>query len=232
MPDDLSVIEHGDAVGNLARADQIVGDRQRRCAGVFHGVDDEIVDDVRHDRIETGGRFVEEDDLGIGGHGARQPDALLHAAGEFCGTQFTDFRTQTDLGKFFHGNVACLAALHAASLDQAKRNVLPHIQAIEESRPLKQHAEFSQVGFARIAAKSRHRLSIHQNLARVGAQESEHAFDHHRFAAAGAADHHQRLTRLDREVDAVEHHFRAEALLDASQLHLCRALFARHYGVS
>ncbi len=83
VPDDLALVEHGDAVGDLARADHVVGDGKRRGADILHRRDDQIVDHVGHDGIEAGGRLVEEDDLRIGGDGARQADALLHAAGQF-----------------------------------------------------------------------------------------------------------------------------------------------------
>src|SRR5450631_4297041 len=49
VPDDLALVEHGDAVGDLARADHVVGDRQGGCSHISHRVDDKFVDDVGHD---------------------------------------------------------------------------------------------------------------------------------------------------------------------------------------
>ncbi len=67
--------------------------------------DDEVVDDVGHDRIEARGRLVEEDDLGIGGDGAGQADALLHAAGQFRRAEIGDIAGEADLGQLLDGDV-------------------------------------------------------------------------------------------------------------------------------
>src|SRR5262245_37342195 len=80
LPDDLAFVDHGDAVGNLAGRRHVVGDGDGGGTQALHAVNDEVVNDVGHDRVETGGRLVEEDNLGIGGDGARQANALLHAA--------------------------------------------------------------------------------------------------------------------------------------------------------
>ena len=81
---------------------------------------------------------------GIGGDGARQADALLHAAGEFGRRKLRDLGAEPDLGELFDRDVARLAARHAAALDQAERDVLPDGQAVEQRRALEQHAEFAQ----------------------------------------------------------------------------------------
>src|SRR5262245_39493307 len=65
LPDDLALVDHGDAVGDLACRRHVVGDGDGRCAQALHTVNDEVVDDVGHDRVETSGRLVEEDNLGI-----------------------------------------------------------------------------------------------------------------------------------------------------------------------
>ena len=44
--------------------------------------DDQLVDDVAHDRVEAGGRLVVEQHLGVHGQRPGQADALPHAAGE------------------------------------------------------------------------------------------------------------------------------------------------------
>ena len=205
-----------------------MGDRKRRDAQILHRVDDQIVDDVGHDRIKARGRLVEEDDVGIGGDGARQPHALLHAAGQFGRRQHGDICIEADLGELLDGDVARLAARHAAALDQAEGDILPHRQAVEERGRLEQHAEFPQHRVARAAANARHILAIDEDLALVGPEDAEHAFDHHRFAGARAADHHQRFPGIQGQVDAVEHDLAAEALLDAPEFDLRGALKLCH----
>ncbi len=76
----LPRIDHGDAIGDLARRGHVVRDRDRGGAEIVHALDDEFVDHVGHDRVEPGGGLVEDDDLGFGGDGARQCHAFLHPA--------------------------------------------------------------------------------------------------------------------------------------------------------
>ncbi len=45
-------------------------------------LEDQVVEQARADRIEPGRRLVEEQDVGIERHGARQAGALLHAAAD------------------------------------------------------------------------------------------------------------------------------------------------------
>ena len=92
-------------------------------------------------------------------------------------------------------------------MDETEGDVLPDPERVEQRRALEQHAELAQHHVARMAVKMRHQLAVDENLAGIGAQNAEHAFDHHRFAGAGPADHHQRLAVVDLEIDAVEHHF-------------------------
>ena len=82
---DLAVVEHGDSIGNLVRRDHIVGDGQRGGVEAIVEVEDQIVDLVGENRIEAGGGLVVENDLRFERNGPRQPDALLHAAGELGG---------------------------------------------------------------------------------------------------------------------------------------------------
>src|SRR5205823_3761829 len=63
-------------------------------------------------------------------------------------------------------------------------------------------------------------LPVDPDRAGVGLKQAEDAFEHHRLAGAGAADHDDALPFADVEVDAVEHQFRPEALPEAAHLDL------------
>src|SRR5579883_1426639 len=78
-PNDSSAIKHGDAIGDLAHAGHVMGDGQGGRPQLLHAFANEVVNHVAHDRIQSGGGLVEEDDLGIGGDGARKSHPLLHA---------------------------------------------------------------------------------------------------------------------------------------------------------
>src|SRR5690348_2244131 len=130
-PDNTPFVDHGDTVGDLARARHVMGDGDGGGAKVAHALHDQLVDDVGHDRVEPGGGLVEDDDLGLRRDGARQADALLHAARQLRWPELADFRSQSDIGELGNGDLLGLIALHAAPLDEREGDVLPHRNRIE-----------------------------------------------------------------------------------------------------
>jgi hypothetical protein len=125
LPDDPALVDHGDVVGDLAGRRHVVGDRDGGGAEALDAVDDEIVDDVGHDRVEAGRRLVEEDDLGVRGDGAGEADALLHAARQLGREQLGDVGAEAHLLELVERDVLGLVARHLAALDQAEGDVLP-----------------------------------------------------------------------------------------------------------
>src|SRR5260370_1103539 len=140
VPDDFSVIDHGDPVGDLARRDHVVGDRYSRGAELLDAFHDELVDDVGHDRVEPARRLVEEDDLRLGGDGARQCDPLLHAARQFGRHELGDVGAEPDRGKLLQRDILGLGTAHSVTHDQAERYVLPHRLRVVRRASLEQHA--------------------------------------------------------------------------------------------
>ena len=179
-----------------------------------HAFDDQIVDDVGHDRIEAGGRLVEEDDLGLGGDGARQADALLHAARQFGRPQLGRLRGRARPRASFSIAISLrLRARHAAALDQAERDILPDAAANRTARALEQHAEFAASALrARRARSAGDLLAVDLDRAGIGLEQAEDAFDQHRFAGARAADDDEALAGAAVEIDAVEHDLAPERL--------------------
>src|SRR5262245_3562433 len=75
-------IEHDHAIGDLGHGLHVVGhDDSGRLLGAL-GLENQLVDDVAHDRIETSRGFVVEHHLGVECERPSQPDALALAAGE------------------------------------------------------------------------------------------------------------------------------------------------------
>src|SRR6266566_4498192 len=132
--------------------------------------------------------------------GAGEPDALLHAAGKLRRGKLGDFGAETDLGQLFQRDFARLSAADAAALDQAEGDVLPNRQTVEQRSALKQHAEFAQKSIALAAAETCYLLAVDRDRARIGAQDSEHAFDGHRFAAAGPAEDDEGIAVIHSEI--------------------------------
>src|SRR5690606_21961613 len=219
-PDDLALVDHRYAIPDLAHTRHVMRDRKCRRAEILHAVHNEIIDDVSRDRIKARGRLVEEDDLGFRCNGASKAHALLHAAGKFCGIKITHFRAQSHLGERCNGDVLRLFALHLAALNKTEGHILPDGQAVKQRSALQAHAELAQHLFTLTGIHLQDVFSVHKNLAAIGTDDAEHAFDHHRLAGTRPADHNERLAFRHGEVDAVQHNFLAEALIDIPEFDL------------
>ena len=75
-------VEEDAVVADGEDARQLVRDDDDRRAEAVAQLEDQVVEQARADRVEAGRRLVEEQDLGIERHGARQAGALLHAAAD------------------------------------------------------------------------------------------------------------------------------------------------------
>src|SRR5213595_78456 len=116
---------------------------------------------------------------------------------------------------FFERDLARCGAIHTAALDEAKGDVFPDAQRIEQRAALKQHAEFAHDLLAPAAAQPDGFRAIDSNRSGLGPHDPEDTFDQYRFPGARAADDDEALTGRDCEVDAVEHTLPAKRLLDS-----------------
>ncbi len=80
--DDLAGVHHADAVAHRTDHTEVVGDQQDRRVGLLAQGADEVEDFGLDRGVEAGGRFVEDEQLGVARQGHGDDDALLHAAGE------------------------------------------------------------------------------------------------------------------------------------------------------
>ena len=175
--------------------------------------------------VEAGFTAIKFDPAGAytvrGGHQPTMPDldrseAFCRAIRRAVGDRADLLRNaEAHLAELLHGDVARLGAGHVAALDQAEGDILPDGQGVEQCCPLEQHAETLKILVTRRALEADHLFACHLDRAGFGLEDAEHAFQHHRLAGAGAADHHQRMALGHRQVDTVQHMLGSEALLDA-----------------
>ena len=78
LPSDPAVVQHRHLIRDALRAGHVTGDDERRRAEFLNALQNHVVDDVAHDRIEARRRFVQEQDFGIRRNRARQTDTFLH----------------------------------------------------------------------------------------------------------------------------------------------------------
>jgi hypothetical protein len=80
---DLAGGEESDGIGGFASKAHGVGDDDQRPSFGAE-LEDEVEHFGGHFRVESGRRFVEEEEVGFAGYGARNGHALLLAAGKSC----------------------------------------------------------------------------------------------------------------------------------------------------
>ncbi len=197
-------------------AGHVVGDGDRGRAELLHAIDDQPVDDRAHDGVEAGRRLVEEDDVGLGGDGAGQADALLHAARELGRGKVADRRGEADLGQHLGRLVARLGPGDAVLRQQLEADVLPDRQAVEERAVLEQHADAVAQRLPLPPRQLQDVDAVDLDRALVGLDQPEDAFDGDGLAGAGAAEDDEALPGRDVEVDAIQHLLAAEGLLHAA----------------
>ncbi len=207
---DLLLAEHGDAVAGLEQAVEVVrhhvdGQTQRVAQG-----HDELVEIGGADRVEAGGRLVEEDDVGVERQGSGQRRALDHAARKLGRILLRRVGRETDevdleAGQFVHQLGRDVEILAHRNLD-----VLEHRERGEERALLEEHAPTLLDAEARgfvgplvVDAEDLDRAALLGVEAEDGAQE-------HGLAGAGRADEAQDLAPAHVERQAVENGLRAE----------------------
>ena len=114
---------------------------------------------------------------GLGGDGAGEGDALLHAAREFGRIEIADAGGKADLGEEFGGTVAAFGTAQPALGEQAEHDVLPDRQAVEQRAVLEQHADAGTDGFLFAAGKAEDVGAVDLDAACVGFEQAEDAFE-------------------------------------------------------
>ena len=140
--DDLALLHHADAVGELAHDAEVVGDEQKRHAEPLLDVLQQR-DDLRlHGDVERGGRLVGDQQIGLVGERHGDHDALALAAGELMRIAVEPGLRigNADLGQHFERAGARRGAGQAAVQQQNLADLLlDGVQRIERGHRLLEH---------------------------------------------------------------------------------------------
>ena len=170
-------------------------------------------------RVEVGKRLVEQEDLGLAHDGAADGGALALAAGELLGLALEQRLDLQDAGGFGDaaGDLVGWRAGHA----QTERQVLFHRHVRIKGVGLEDHRHLA---FARRQAGDV--AALDADRAGGDAFQSAHHAQERGFSAARRTDEDGELAGADREVDALDHLDRAEALAYALQTNVAHPLTA------
>ena len=151
--------EDDDPVGERDRLVDMMGDEQHRGLADIPDVEQKALHfDARLD-VERGEGFVHQQHFGLHGEGARDGDALAHAAGELVGAPLERIG-KADPPQHLTRRLLAFLGRHAAHR-KAEADVLPDIQPWEQRCLLEDQAALgrrSGDGFAVRADRARGRL--------------------------------------------------------------------------
>src|ERR1043166_1062508 len=207
----LAVVKHHDALADAPGAAHGVSDGHSRDLEALAHADDEFVDAVGHHGGQAGRRFVIEHDFGLVNDRPRQPHALAHPAGEFSGFLFLD-AFQLDHGQGLVDFLVHLRFGPFALAPQSEADVFGNGHGVEEGGALEEHAKFvadaEELALVAVADV----FAIDQNRAGIRLQQADEMFEEDAFAAAAAADDHDRLAFVDPQVDPSQDFLGAKSL--------------------
>ncbi len=138
--EDFALIEHGDRIGDLERAFELVRHDDDRHAQRIAQAQDQLVELGRDDRIEARRRLVEEEELRIHHDRARERCALDHAAGQLARHQILK-AAEVDDFELEPAHDADRRRIERRVLAQRQRDVLADRQRRQQRAALERNAD-------------------------------------------------------------------------------------------
>ena len=122
--DDPAALHDRDRVADLERLVEIVADEDDGLVQPLLQLEQIVLQLVADQRVEGGERLVHQQDVGVGGEGAGEPDALLHAAGELV-RELAGPLLEVHQRQLLHDDAVALGLGHAAQLQAERRRSRP-----------------------------------------------------------------------------------------------------------
>ena len=198
-----------DAAGDVSGEPHLMGDD-----GHGHAVGGQAADDAQHlahhRRVESRGRLVEEDDLGIHRQATGDGHALLLAAGQLVGESIFP-GGQPDQGEQAAGPRFRLPARFPQELHRADRQIVQHGHVFEEVEILEDHSHFPPQGVG-IVPRIEDVPSVHPDMAAGRTLQQVQAAEKRALARARRPDDRDDLAPLDLSVDILQDDGLSEAL--------------------
>jgi len=204
-----------DLVGGMPGEAHLVSGQDQRPAFAPEFLQ-QVEDFGGHFRIESGGGFVEEESLRLGGHRAGYGDALTLTSGE-RGGMFVRVIGETEAvehGASLPGRSRGAQAMHSGEREAdilESREMREEVERLEDDAQLR--AERPQGGFGRGNGNA-----IEGNGAGIRGDETAEQTEEGGFAAAGGADERERVGEVESRREILEDDMSPETFRDAAEL--------------
>ena len=128
VPNDPSVMNHGDPIGNSFHRVDIARNRNGRRSDGRYAVTDKAADLVCHDGIKPGGGLIQKQYFRVARNGPSKTDPLLHAAGKLTGVKIADIGSESHNFQLFRRDPPRFGSRHSVKIDAQKTDILPDPQ--------------------------------------------------------------------------------------------------------
>ena len=157
---------------------------------------DEVLDLAASDRVESRGRFVEDDEVGIVDEGLREPDAALHALGELA------HGARPRVAEADHLDELLRALLPVTGVE--REEVAEEIERLARAEIAVEVALLGQVADARLGLHVARRFAEDGDLALGRVEQAEQHLDGRGFAGTVRPEQPEHLAAAHLEVDVVD----------------------------
>src|SRR5262249_37722494 len=188
------VVRDGEDTGQLVRDDHHGG------AEAGAQLQDQVVEPARADRIQSGRRLVEEQDVGVERHGPRDTGALEHASADLGGIELlvAGQAYQRQLERY---DLTDLALGEPRERLQRQADVPRQGHRAPERPALERHAEAPAQAFLRLGRRAPEALAVVGYIAARRRFEADHVVEQRTLTAPAPAHDHEDLPALDTEVE-------------------------------
>ena len=209
--DDLSLVEHRHAIGDLERDLHVVRDRDGRRVQLRVHLENEIGDDVADHGIESGRGLVEQQDRRLQRDRARESDAAPHASRQL-GWPFVIHAAEVDLVEAFLDAPANLFFRHLRVAAQGKGDVLENRHRVEQRTFLERHPETLSKAIEHDRLHAAEVLAVDKHVTCIGQQQADDVLQRHALAGSGTTDDDDGLALFDVDRQVAQHLLAAERL--------------------
>ncbi len=202
-------VEKDAVICDCENARQLVRHHHHGGAQVVAQLENQIVEQPRAYRIESGRRLVEKKNLGVECDRAREPRPLLHPAADLARVVILE-TAQPDQRQLKRGDFPNLVWIQIRELAQRQTDVLRERHRTPKRAALIEYAETPQPGLALFRLSFGEIEFAVQHFAFGRLDQSNHVPQQRAFAASAAAHDHEDVVRVDFEIQIVHHDEGAE----------------------
>ena len=173
--DNAAVVKHRNTVGHLEGTHHVVRHHHRGHPELALHIENQVVNHVTRDGVQTGRRFIVQQDFRVQGNCAGQGNTLAHTARKFRRHLSTEFGHQVNHLEFFGDHILNLfLGKFRVMFTKSKRNILAGIHRVKKCAHLEKHTHLAtdRMRIEKLRRTDGH--AVHRHFAAIRLQQADH----------------------------------------------------------